>query len=313
MSSFKPAARRVVSGGSKAATADRNNNNNNNAATASSAAAPGSTSAPQNGSNISYSQEFGPGVKAGAGGSVVSTGLNDLDRLFGGGVPLGSLIILYEVCHCALSWPSNFQRLMSKTIVTLAADPASTEVVLPRPCTASPSHSACRYLVLWPLKQLTVTARGGSRLRTFISVQAYVSNTHRCSQDAWGEHAATLLKYFMAEGLACRQQLLHLHDGGKIRGLLDALPKLLPAAGESSSAAKAASAAAAAPETELKIAWQYKRCGTGCHMQLLGTIPPALRVRQNPASMAGYARGCRQQRVLKCRAATECLYVSVSS
>ena len=150
MSSFKPAARRVVSGGSKAATADRNNNNNNNAATASSAAAPGSTSAPQNGSVISYGQEFGPGVKAGAGGSVLSIGLNDLDRLFGGGVPLGSLIILYEVRHCALSWPSNFQRLMSKTIVMFAADPASTEVVFPRQCTASPSHSACRCSVLWP-------------------------------------------------------------------------------------------------------------------------------------------------------------------
>ena len=79
-------------------------------------------------------------------------------------------------------------------------------------------------------------------------------------------HAATLLKYFMAEGVAAQQQLLHLHSGtGGARGLLAHLPRLLGHANSASATEKADKSslptAKAEPEKpELKIAWQYKRC-----------------------------------------------------
>lgn len=39
----------------------------------------------------------GPGLRTGAGGQVLSSGCNDLDQLCGGGLALGSLVIIIEV------------------------------------------------------------------------------------------------------------------------------------------------------------------------------------------------------------------------
>lgn len=39
----------------------------------------------------------GPGLRLGAGGQVMSSGCNDLDQLCGGGLALGSLVIILEV------------------------------------------------------------------------------------------------------------------------------------------------------------------------------------------------------------------------
>lgn len=39
----------------------------------------------------------GPGLRTGAGGQVLSSGCSDLDQLCGGGLALGSLVIILEV------------------------------------------------------------------------------------------------------------------------------------------------------------------------------------------------------------------------
>ena len=57
----------------------------------------------------------GPGTRNIAGATVVSTGLNDLDRLLGGGIPLGSLVIVTTVCAalptCACAVPQPAHQL----------------------------------------------------------------------------------------------------------------------------------------------------------------------------------------------------------
>jgi PAXNEB protein len=81
-------------------------------------------------------------------------------------------------------------------------------------------------------------------------------------QAEWGEHAQTLLKYFVAEGLACRQQLLHLHDGSSSNGVLSSLPKVMDAVKGVAEGEEASGSGSqdAGDKAELKIAWQYKRC-----------------------------------------------------
>lgn len=86
-------------------------------------------------------------------------------------------------------------------------------------------------------------------------------------QDTWGAHGSTLLKYFMSEGLACQQQLLHVHDGYDADGLLSQLPKLVEKSEKGIDPDGSTSASSSATDaTELKIAWQYKRCAcsTSC-------------------------------------------------
>lgn len=39
----------------------------------------------------------GPGLRAGLGGPVLSSGSSDLDQLCGGGLSLGTLIVVFEV------------------------------------------------------------------------------------------------------------------------------------------------------------------------------------------------------------------------
>jgi hypothetical protein len=75
-------------------------------------------------------------------------------------------------------------------------------------------------------------------------------------QDEWGKLAHTLLQYFIAEGLACKQRFLHVHAAGESSRLLQQLPRLVvkrePLTSKESADVKS-------PEQELKIAWQYKR------------------------------------------------------
>jgi hypothetical protein len=101
-------------------------------------------------------------------------------------------------------------------------------------------------------------------------------------QDTWGEHACTLLKYFISEGLACQQQLLHVHDGCDSDGLLSQLPKLVEKSETGTGQDGGTSASSSAVDAlELKIAWQYKRCvylspclGHACtDASLCGTLP----------------------------------------
>lgn len=44
-------------------------------------------------------QDSGPGLKTVGGVGMVSSGCNDLDRLCGGGIPLGCLVIVSQVCY----------------------------------------------------------------------------------------------------------------------------------------------------------------------------------------------------------------------
>lgn len=76
-------------------------------------------------------------------------------------------------------------------------------------------------------------------------------------QDDWGKLAHTLLQYFIAEGLACKQRLLHVHPTGDSSRLMQQLPCLVV---KNETSASKESADVKGPEQELRIAWQYKRC-----------------------------------------------------
>ena len=78
-------------------------------------------------------------------------------------------------------------------------------------------------------------------------------------QDEWSEHASTMLKCFMAEGVACKQQLLHGHHGLEPTGLLTQLPRLVSKKSVAAASTAVDSASGRGQESELKIAWQYRR------------------------------------------------------
>jgi hypothetical protein len=77
-------------------------------------------------------------------------------------------------------------------------------------------------------------------------------------QDEWRAHSSTLMSYFMAEGVACHHQMLHYTLNPSRSSLQQTLPALVLKGSKSVEAQQHASTAGA--ETELKIAWQYRRC-----------------------------------------------------
>ena len=53
----------------------------------------------------------GPGLRAGIGGPVLSSGSSDLDQLCGGGLSLGSIIVIFEVRGQAFGSVCEFQHV----------------------------------------------------------------------------------------------------------------------------------------------------------------------------------------------------------
>lgn len=77
-------------------------------------------------------------------------------------------------------------------------------------------------------------------------------------QDEWRAHSSTLMSYFMAEGVACQHQILH-HTLDPGRTPLQQTLPALAVKGSSKAVEVKQDAPTPTPETELKIAWQYRR------------------------------------------------------
>lgn len=76
-----------------------------------------------------------------------------------------------------------------------------------------------------------------------------------------------MLTYFMAEGVVCQQQLLYFSNGPDRKELADRLPaKSKKGSTQDSDSGKSAQAS----DTELKIAWQYKRCAAASNSNTHG-------------------------------------------
>lgn len=90
------------------------------------------------------------------------------------------------------------------------------------------------------------------------SSNATQHNERIALQDEWRAHSGTVMSYFIAEGVACQHQLLHHTREPQRTPLQQKLPALVVKGSKSANTSEGS--AAPAPETELKIAWQYRRC-----------------------------------------------------
>jgi len=193
------------------------------------------SSAPEQPQASALAAAAGPGTKSVLGLTLVSLGLDGLDKLLGGGIPLGGLVVVLEV------------RARPGAVWRVLGAGSSRRWKVRRGCEcAAAAHASCSDL-------LRLAAPESSKRQCSTRVtRVPVPNP---SQDTVSPHHRTLLSYFVAEGAACEQQVLV--ATGLPRGVWAALPRRVTRA-----APRQAASASAAPDEgqhELRIAWQYRR------------------------------------------------------